>query len=51
LSFAPRIHLSDGEYEVVLREKDPKELKCSPKKNATWETKPPGDSDDQVTIL
>ena len=46
-----RTHLADGEYEVILKEKDLKELKCSPKKNSTWETKPPGENDDQLEIF
>jgi len=46
-----RTHLADGEYEVVLKEKDLKEIKCSPKKNSTWEAKPPGENDDQLEIF
>ena len=41
----------EGEYEVILKEKDLRELKSSPKKNSTWETRPPGENDDQLEIF
>ncbi len=46
-----RSHLADGEYEVILKEKDVKEFKCSPKKNSTWETKQHVNGDPGMIII
>jgi hypothetical protein len=46
-----RSHLADGEYEVILKEKDVKEFKCSPKKNSTWETKQQINGDPGMIII
>ena len=50
-NFSSRSHLADGEYEVILIEKDLKDVKTSPKKNASWETKPSIEMDEQVDIF